>query len=268
MVKVKPRNQEPQDDYEDYVEDVEEVEDADDVDDDVEYDEEGEYEAPAWKRWVIIGAVVAVIAGGAIMVRMMNANNKNQTTATSSSTSSSSTTTEETSSSTTTPSSTETASNEDAAVDSLERSSAVATDEQTTVVRDHLVKAIDKLNADPENFKTDQESGLFLTGNAMVSALKIAHYTNYTLDANSVKVYLANADNVLQFTANFVNGDKYITFVGNYVPTTEQIEIAQMKGELDLQSSTGGNPQVTADAEAQSDTPVNPDAIISGDEGQ
>ena len=123
-------------------------------------------------------------------------------------------------------------------------------------------------NADKDKFKNNQDGGLSLTGYSMLSNFRVALDGGYEVDYDSIAVYKASADNVIQFTMKMKNKDgKILVFAGNYVPATDQAELAVMKGELipldssKASSPTGGKQVDNEKAKENSDKPLNPEKI-------
>ena len=102
----------------------------------------------------------------------------------------------------------------------------------------------------------------------MLSNFRTALDGGYEVDNDSIAVYKASADNVIQFTFKMKNkDDKILAFAGNYVPATDQAELAVMKGELipldstKASSPTGGKQVDNEKAKENSDKPLNPEKI-------
>lgn len=75
------------------------------------------------------------------------------------------------------------------------------------------------------------ENRLSLTNLEMLNELASMLMTGYHYDSDSLEVFQSKADNVYQmvFTVSKSETDR-LSFVGNYVPATHQIELTSMKG--------------------------------------
>ncbi|WP_242258274.1 hypothetical protein [Streptococcus thoraltensis] len=67
----------------------------------------------------------------------------------------------------------------------------------------------------------------------MLNELASMLMTGYQYDSDSLEVFESHADNVYQmvFTVSKTETDR-LSFAGNYVPATHQIELTSMKGTL------------------------------------
>lgn len=73
---------------------------------------------------------------------------------------------------------------------------------------------------------------LSLTNQEMLRTFATMIIVNYVYDQKSLQVYQSDAENVYQFTFKLSRGESdTLAFVGNYVPSTHQIEIVNMKGQ-------------------------------------
>lgn len=75
------------------------------------------------------------------------------------------------------------------------------------------------------------DNRLSLTSLEMINELASMLMTGYHYDNDSLEVFNSHADNVYQlvFTVSKSDTDK-LSFAGNYVPATHQIELTSMKG--------------------------------------
>lgn len=157
---------------------------------------------------------------------------------------------------------------EEAAKNTLEKPDVYATNADKEAVTKRIKASVEKLKDEKDKFKNNQDGGLSLTGYSMLSNFRVALDGGYEVDYNSIAVYKASADNVIQFTFKMKNrDDKILAFAGNYVPATDQAELAVMKGELipldsaKASSPTGGKQVDNEKAKENSDKPLNPEKI-------
>lgn len=157
---------------------------------------------------------------------------------------------------------------EEAAKNTLEKPDVIGTNADKEAVTKRLKASAEKVKEEKDKFKNDQDGGLSLTGYSMLSNFRTALESSYEVDYDSVNVYKAKADNVIQFTFKMTNKDgKILVFAGNYLPATDQMEIAVMKGDLipvksSEASSPTKDPQVDNEkAKENSDKPKNPEKI-------
>lgn len=261
MVKLNRNDEELLDD-EEYLDDEEEY-DEEEYDDEEEDDEEDE--GNPWVKRGIIGAIVVAVVGGALAIRMGTSKPAEEAKPEEPKTEQTSSVQETTTQETTVAQTTVPKVDEDSAKASLERPDAPATDEETKGIGEKIVAAIDKMKADPINARNDKESGLYLTGNTAMNALRGALSVGFTPDVSTLKGYKSDNDNALQFTIRFkAEGREDITFTGNYVPAIEQLEFAQLHGKLDLASTVANGSGEQVDDEkaiSESDKPLHPERI-------
>ena len=157
---------------------------------------------------------------------------------------------------------------EEAAKNTLEKPDVYGTNADKEAVTKRIKASVEKLKEDKDKFKNNQDGGLSLTGYSMLSNFRTALDGGYEVDYDSIAVYKASADNVIQFTMKMKNKDgKILAFAGNYVPATDQAELAVMKGELipldssKASSPTGGKQVDNEKAKENSDKPLNPEKI-------
>lgn len=157
---------------------------------------------------------------------------------------------------------------EEAAKNTLEKPDVYGTNADKEAVTKRIKASVEKLKEDKDKFKNNQDGGLSLTGYSMLSNFRVALDGGYEVDYDSIAVYKASADNVIQFTMKMKNKDgKILAFAGNYVPATDQAELAVMKGELipldssKASSPTGGKQVDNEKAKENSDKPLNPEKI-------
>lgn len=157
---------------------------------------------------------------------------------------------------------------EEAAKNTLEKPDVYGTNADKEAVTKRIKASVEKLKEDKDKFKNNQDGGLSLTGYSMLSNFRVALDGGYEVDYDSIAVYKASADNVIQFTMKMKNKDgKILVFAGNYVPATDQAELAVMKGELipldssKASSPTGGKQVDNEKAKENSDKPLNPEKI-------
>lgn len=157
---------------------------------------------------------------------------------------------------------------EEAAKNTLEKPDVYGTNADKEAVTKRIKASVEKLKEEKDKFKNNQDGGLSLTGYSMLSNFRVALDGGYEVDYDSIAVYKASADNVIQFTMKMKNKDgKILVFAGNYVPATDQAELAVMKGELipldssKASSPTGGKQVDNEKAKENSDKPKNPEKI-------
>lgn len=157
---------------------------------------------------------------------------------------------------------------EEAAKNTLEKPDVYGTNADKEAVTKRIKASVEKLKEEKDKFKNNQDGGLSLTGYSMLSNFRVALDGGYEVDYDSIAVYKASADNVIQFTMKMKNKDgKILAFAGNYVPATDQAELAVMKGELipldsaKASSPTGGKQVDNEKAKENSDKPKNPEKI-------
>lgn len=157
---------------------------------------------------------------------------------------------------------------EEAAKNTLEKPDVYGTNADKEAVIKRIKASVEKLKEDKDKFKNNQDGGLSLTGYSMLSNFRVALDGGYEVDYDSIAVYKASADNVIQFTMKMKNKDgKILVFAGNYVPATDQAELVVMKGELipldssKASSPTGGKQVDNEKAKENSDKPLNPEKI-------
>ncbi|MEY8700958.1 hypothetical protein AALH12_07160 [Streptococcus ferus] len=106
-------------------------------------------------------------------------------------------------------------------------------DRSKASVLTNLVIATDYLKSveDFGQLQATYGNRLSLTSTSMLQTLGAMMMTGYQLDKESVEVFSSKADNVYQFVFTVSkSSDDRLSFVGNYVPSTEQIEVVSMKG--------------------------------------
>lgn len=194
------------------------------------------------KRWFIIGGLTVAVVGGIVMV----SNKPKEVTHTKpkveqtkpkkkkpikqvEDVDTESSSTKESSSS----SSSEASANdyEAQATASLERADDVASDQDTQVVKDAVVHAVESTIA-MNPVKPDFNNGTQPSEMYPLQTLKSLGGMGYTLAQDSIKVVRSNSDRVLQFTANMVKDGKIIAFTGNYMVGSKQIQFQQVYGDM------------------------------------
>ncbi|HEN9012838.1 TPA: hypothetical protein ACGWER_001728 [Streptococcus agalactiae] len=84
---------------------------------------------------------------------------------------------------------------------------------------------------DAKNIKPDYQNKVSLTSTANLSTFKSIFKAKYDYDINTLVVYTSDNDNVEQFTFDLKkDGGNTVTIAGNYVPSTDQVELVQIKG--------------------------------------
>lgn len=73
-----------------------------------------------------------------------------------------------------------------------------------------------------------------ITERGILTSLSNALVGGYTFDEGSLSVYNSDSKNVKQFTFNMVSEGTYVSFTGNYVTGTGQIQLATMQGSLNI----------------------------------
>jgi hypothetical protein len=88
----------------------------------------------------------------------------------------------------------------------------------------------------------DSYNHLQISSKTMLDTLYRMIKAGYTYDESTVEVYKSDSDNVLQFVYEMKkDGEEAISFAGNYVIGTEQVEVANMHGSpTGLASPTSG----------------------------
>ena len=88
----------------------------------------------------------------------------------------------------------------------------------------------------------DSYNHLQISSKTMLDTLYRMIKAGYTYDESTVEVYKSDNDNVLQFVYEMKkDGEEAISFAGNYVIGTEQVEVANMHGSpTGLASPTSG----------------------------
>lgn len=121
-----------------------------------------------------------------------------------------------------------------------------ASEEQTALVRESLTKAMEVLGKTNigEEVKNDYNSHLQNTNQDMMSVVVLMLKAGYKYDESSLEVYKSNSDNVSQFVFEMKkDGADPISFAGNYVQGTTQIEIANQHGTPVGLQSPDNSPQ-------------------------
>ena len=73
-----------------------------------------------------------------------------------------------------------------------------------------------------------------ITERGILTSLSNALVGGYTFDEDSLSIYNSDSKNVKQFTFNMVSEGTYVSFTGNYVTGTGQIQLATMQGSLNI----------------------------------
>lgn len=234
------RNREPELEEEEYEEYDEEMEDDDEDD---EEESSGPFSNPLVKYGAMAGVLLVLIVG-AVLVRGFTS--KPVEPAVEQTTSSSEEKKDEKpvevpKDKPTTPTVEPKGKDEASATRSLERPEAPLSGEDTKSISDKLVEAINKLK-DNKDGVNNQSTGLFLTESGVFNLVRTLVGAGYTPDADSVKAYKSDNDNVQQFTINLKkDGAKPITLTGNWAPAISQFGLVQVHGEIpNLGSSDGG----------------------------
>lgn len=194
------------------------------------------------KRWFIIGGLTIAVVGGIVMV----SNKPKEVTHTKpkveqtkpkkkkplkqvEDVDTESSSTDESSSS----SSSEAPANdyEAQATASLERADEAASDQDTQVVKDAVIHAVDSTIA-MDSVKPDFNAGTQPSDIYPLQTLKSLSGLGYSLSQDSIKVVRSNSDRVLQFTANMVKDDKVVALTGNYMVGSKQIQFQKVYGDM------------------------------------
>ena len=72
---------------------------------------------------------------------------------------------------------------------------------------------------------------LSITNSADAETIAMMIRAGYQYDETSVEVYKSDSSNVYQFLALLKKDEEVLSFTGNYVVGTQQIELAGLKGE-------------------------------------
>lgn len=114
---------------------------------------------------------------------------------------------------------------------SLERADEAASDQDTQVVKDAVIHAVDSTIA-MDSVKPDFNAGTQPSDIYPLQTLKSLSGLGYSLSQDSIKVVRSNSDRVLQFTANMVKDDKVVAFTGNYMVGSKQIQFQKVYGDM------------------------------------
>lgn len=114
---------------------------------------------------------------------------------------------------------------------SLERADEVASDQDTQVVKDAVIHAVDSTIA-MDAVKPDFNAGTQPSDIYPLQTLKSLSGLGYSLSQDSIKVVRSNSDRVLQFTANMVKDDKVVALTGNYMVGSKQIQFQKVYGDM------------------------------------
>lgn len=126
---------------------------------------------------------------------------------------------------------------------SLEKPEALLSGEAKTITAESITNAMNYFQTitDFATLEANSENGLSLTSVSMLQTTGALILTGYHYDQDSLQVYESDAENVYQFIFTLSKTEEdVLSFSGNYVPGTRQIEIVNMYGkpsqtELDVE---------------------------------
>lgn len=123
----------------------------------------------------------------------------------------------------------------DEAIDTLETKKQASPEEKTEVAK-YLEEGMKVLNSSEvsSNVKNDDSSHLANSTQELLKVAVLALKVGYKYDSNSLVVYTSKNTGVLQFVFNMTkDGADNISFAGNYVQSTRQIELANQHGTIE-----------------------------------
>lgn len=192
------------------------------------------------KKKVVVLALIAclLVGGGAYILTIPKENSINYSLEKANSTTSKSKKDTETS-----PSNSKTSREE--ALDTLETQTKVS-DSEKSEVSDALDEGFKILNTTEigSDVKNDYSSHLGNSTQEMLKITVLALKAGYIYDNNSLEVYKSDNSGVVQFVFEMKkDGAENISFAGNYVQSTRQIEIANQHGTIAGVASPDGGSQ-------------------------
>lgn len=192
------------------------------------------------KKKVVVLALIAclLVGGGAYILTIPKENSINYSLEKANSTTSKSKKDTETSSSNSKTSREE-------ALDTLETQTKVS-DSEKSEVSDALDEGFKVLNTTEigSDIKNDYSSHLGNSTQEMLKITVLALKAGYIYDNNSLEVYKSDNSGVVQFVFEMKkDGEENISFAGNYVQSTRQIEIANQHGSIAGVASPDGGSQ-------------------------
>lgn len=192
------------------------------------------------KKKVVVLALIAclLVGGGAYILTIPKENSINYSLEKANSTTSKSKKDTETSSSNSKTSREE-------ALDTLETQTKVS-DSEKSEVSDALDEGFKVLNTTEigSDIKNDYSSHLGNSTQEMLKITVLALKAGYIYDNNSLEVYKSDNSGVVQFVFEMKkDGEENISFAGNYVQSTRQIEIANQHGRIAGVASPDGGSQ-------------------------
>lgn len=192
------------------------------------------------KKKVVVLALIAclLVGGGAYILTIPKENSINYSLEKANSTTSKSKKDTETSSSNSKTSREE-------ALDTLETQTKVS-DSEKSEVSDALDEGFKVLNTTEigSDVKNDYSSHLGNSTQEMLKITVLALKAGYIYDNNSLEVYKSDNSGVVQFVFEMKkDGEENISFAGNYVQSTRQIEIANQHGRIAGVASPDGGSQ-------------------------
>lgn len=192
------------------------------------------------KKKVVVLALIAclLVGGGAYILTIPKENSINYSLEKANSTTSKSKKDTETSSSNSKTSREE-------ALDTLETQTKVS-DSEKSEVSDALDEGFKILNTTEigSDVKNDYSSHLGNSTQEMLKITVLALKAGYIYDNNSLEVYKSDNSGVVQFVFEMKkDGAENISFAGNYVQSTRQIEIANQHGTIAGVASPDGGSQ-------------------------
>lgn len=192
------------------------------------------------KKKVVVLALIAclLVGGGAYILTIPKENSINYSLEKANSTTSKSKKDTETSSSNSKTSREE-------ALDTLETQTKVS-DSEKSEVSDALDEGFKVLNTTEigSDIKNDYSSHLGNSTQEMLKITVLALKAGYIYDNNSLEVYRSDNSGVVQFVFEMKkDGEENISFAGNYVQSTRQIEIANQHGSIAGVASPDGGSQ-------------------------
>lgn len=192
------------------------------------------------KKKVLVLALIAclLVGGGAYILTRPKENTVNYSLEKANSTTSKSKKDTETSSSNSKTSREE-------ALDTLETQTKVS-DSEKSEVSDALDEGFEVLNTTEigSDVKNDYSSHLGNSTQEMLKITVLALKAGYIYDNNSLEVYKSDNSGVVQFVFEMKkDGAENISFAGNYVQSTRQIEIANQHGTIAGVASPDGGSQ-------------------------
>lgn len=131
------------------------------------------------------------------------------------------------------------------ALDTLETQTKVS-DSEKSEVSDALAEGFEVLNTTEigSDVKNDYSSHLGNSTQEMLKITVLALKAGYIYDNNSLEVYKSDNSGVVQFVFEMKkDGAENISFAGNYVQSTRQIEIANQHGTIAGVASPDGGSQ-------------------------